>query len=488
MPFIPTVKIVWNKLSLRIKLTLLYVTLLTLLLSILGISLYLDDKNFLITSLEKRIRAQAKPVIAHWLYYEINPPPLLGTDNKKIIHLKNIAPFLARDLTSKDTGAVIINIKGKIIARGKILKEEPSCPPPNKFLLKKALSGKNEIDYFTYFKGQHILVTFIPLRKTPKSSEIYGVVELATPLTQIDKILERKAILLITSILIALLLGSILGLYLTTSVLKDLSILVSTCEAIASGNLTKRVGLHYKRKDEIGRLSQAFDDMADKIQKVFLSQKRFIAKAAHEFRTPITAILGSSEVLLRGSIKDPKSLDTLIRGIYKEANRLWRLCERLLDISRIDASKNIQKQKISIKELVEDAINNMQNGLRGQKLYITAERDVDILVDPELFTLLLLNLIDNAIKHTKENDIIEIGWEKENNKYIKIWVKDTGEGIEPKDLPHIFEPFYQGKKDKKKGSGLGLSLVKEIVESHGGKIEVKSNSTETIFFITLSIN
>ena len=486
MPFIQMGKIVWNKLSLKIKLTLIYVTILTLLLSILGISVYLDDKNFLMTSLEKRIRAQAKPIIAHWLYYGNSPPPLLGSNNNKKVGLKNIAHFLARDLTSRYTGASIIDKNGKVIAKGKVLKVEPECPPPNKDFLKKALSGKNEVNYTTYFKGQHVLVCFIPLRKRPNSHKILGVVELSTSLSQVDKILYRKAILLISSILIALLFGSILGLYLTSSVLKDLSVLVSTCEAISSGNLTKRVGLHNKRQDEIGRLSQAFDEMADKIQEVFLSQKRFIAKAAHEFRTPITAILGSSEVLLRGSSKDPKSLETLIKGIYKEANRLWRLCERLLDISRIDASKNIQKQKISIKKLIEDVIiSNMQNGLKGQKLYISTEKDIDIWVDKELFSLVLLNLIDNAIKHTKEDDIIEIGWKKENDKHIKIWVKDTGEGIEPKDLPHIFEPFYQGKKDKKKGSGLGLSLVKEIVEAHGGKIEVKSNPKETKFFITI---
>ncbi len=486
MPFTLMGKIVWNKLSLKIKLTLLYVSLLAILLGILGTGFYLDDKNFLISSLEKRVRAQAKPVIAHWLYYEAFPPPLLGSDNAtKKISLKTIALFLARDLTSKDTGAIIIDKQGKIIARGKSLKEEPQCPYPNKNLLKKALGGENEITYTTYFKGTHMLVCFIPIREKPKSPHIYGVIELATPLTQIDKILERKALLIITSILIALITGALLGFCFTSSVLKDLDILVSTCEAISSGNFTKRVKLHHKRQDEIGKLSQAFDEMADKIQKVFLSQKRFIARAAHEFRTPITAILGSAEVLLMGSIKDSKSLEKLISGIYKEAKRLSILCERFLDISRIDASKNIQKQKINIKTLIKEVISNMNHALKGQKVQIVYGEDIDLWIDPELFSLVLLNLIDNAIKHTAKGDIIEIGWKKQDNEKTVIWVKDTGEGIDPKDIPHIFEPFYQGEKDRKKGSGLGLSLAKEIVESHGGTINVESSPKETIFYISL---
>ncbi len=479
---------VWNKLPLRIKLTVLYVGLLALILAILGTSIYLDDQKFLLDGLKTRIRAQAKPIIAHWLYSEDIAPPLLGeNDTNTHIPLRQLAKFLARDLTSRYTGAIILDTDGQIIARGKQLKEEPSCPTPRKTALLRAIHGQNDVSYSTFVHGRHLLVLFIPLRTSPNSSRIIGVAEIATPLTTIDNILREKRTLIITGIMLALILSTILGLIISSSVLKDLTRMVETCEGIASGDLSRRIG-PCSRRDEISRLSESFDHMADTIQKTFEGQKRFIAKAAHEIRTPLTAILGSLEVLMRGVQDDPEKANKLIPAIYREAKRLSNMCEQLLDLSRLDSVKNIQKKPINLKEFVEDLLPRLQLVAKDCHIEIKQNTGTEILIDPELFTQVFLNLADNSQKYTSGACHICISWEL-NTDSVTLSVKDNGQGIDPIELKHIFEPFFQGHyASSAKGTGLGLSLVKEIIEAHQGTIKVRSIPGKgTTFIISLPI-
>ncbi len=477
----------WNDLSLRIKLTFSFLGLLALILLVLGITLYLDNKNFLIKNLAIRVRAQAKPVISHWIFEDKGAPPLLGDDNRnaKNPELHKIASFLAQDLTSRDTGAIVLDRNGQILADGRILPEEPESAPPQPLYYKKTLAGEKEVEYETVFKGRHVLVVLIPLKPTPLSENILGAVQLTTPLAQIDHILFRQRMALMIGIGLAILVGAFLGLILTSSVLKGLTKMVATCKGIASGDLTQRVGLGGTRGDEIGQLSAAFDNMADKIQASFESQRRFVANAAHELRTPLTAIQGSVEVLMRGAQDDPETASRLIQGIYKETRRLSSLCEKLLSLSKLEVSANIEKRPFELEEFFSGLLPQIKASLKGQRLQLQRGGPVRLIADPDLFARVIINLIDNAIRHTPVDGEIALGWEKAASE-ILVWVSDNGHGILQEDLPHIFAPFYQGRHvledqtdtgrvlSTKDGAGIGLALVDVIVKAHGWKIEVDS--------------
>ena len=464
----------WHRLSLRTRLALLYGMLLAVILCVLGGGLYLDTRRFLLDSTARRTRAQAKPVIEHWLYPGEFMPPLWGQEKRPrgSLNLAQIAPFLARDLTSRDTVALVLDSHGKVLAGGKRLPEEPSPPPPLPEYYSRALAGENEVNYTTWVGKQHLLVLYVPLRKTPGGREILGAVQLAVLLAPVDKILFRQRLVLTLGIGWALLIGGGLVFFLTSSLLKDLTRMVDTCRAIAGGNLSQRLALP-RREDEIGELAQAFNHMVDRIEASFETQKRFVAKAAHELRTPVTVILGSLEVLMRGAQDDPATLTRLIRNTYKEAQGLSRLCEELLDLSRLDLSAHVKKKAINLKDFFSSFVVKASLLAGERKLVLRGGPPVVLQADARMLERILYNLLDNAVKHTREGENILIGWDVKRET-VEIWVADEGEGIATRDLPHIFEPFYQGRGGKREGTGLGLTLVKAMVEAHGGRVGVES--------------
>jgi len=487
----------WNDLSLRLRLTLLYVGLLALLLCVLSGALYWDTHRFLLNSTATRLRAQAKPVIERWLYSDTSspphppapPPPPAPPLPSQSTDLSNIAGRLARDLTSRDTVALILDRDGQVIANGKRLPEEPSPPTPDRRYYSRALAGENEVNYITWADGQRTLVLLIPLRRAPASPEVLGVIQLSTPLSPIDQILLWQQVLLGTGICLALFVGTIGGLWLTASALKPLNRMVVTCRRIAAGDLSQRVNLPH-RQDEIGQLANAFDNMVSRIEASFESQHRFVANAAHELRTPLTALQGSLEVLLRGSQDDPAAVARLSQGMYREVARLARLCEQLLDLTRIDASAPIHKRSVDLRVFFNEFIQ--QARLLAQERTVTLEEGpvITILADPDALKEALFNLVDNAVQHTEQSGAIVMGWGA-STKAVKIWIADDGEGIAPNDLPHIFEPFYRGDSSRSRrrgGTGLGLALVRSLVEAHGGHIAVESQVGQGArFTITLPI-
>ncbi len=491
----------WNDLPLRYKLTLLYVGLLAALLCALGVVLYLDTAHFLIHTTAVRLRAQAKPTIEHWLpgwsAGEEGPkPPAPGPapppgapalpgppapappeDRTETASssLEGIAAQLSRSLTSRDTTALVLNATGRLVANGRQLPEEPLPASPDSTYVSRALAGENEVTYITSVNGVRSLVLLIPLRRAPGERKVVGVVELTTPLSLIDAVLWRQRLLIGLGIVLTLGLGTLGGLWITRSALAPLQRMIYTCRRIAAGDLSQRVNLP-ARRDEVGQLASAFDNMVAQIEKAFAAQKRFVAAAAHELRTPLTALHGSLEVLLRGAQDDPTTAARLVQGMYREVTRLIRLAEQLLDLTRLDSPVIIHRKSVNLAQFLTGFLDQARRMAGERTVTLTPGEDVTISADPDAFKQVLFNLVDNAIKHTAPNGRIEIGWEA-REKEIAIWVADDGVGIAPDDLPHVFEPFYRGDRSRSRrrgGAGLGLSLARAVVEAHGGTIEVES--------------
>ena len=475
----------WKNISIRFQLSILYSLLLVTLLSLFSFGVFVNTKNFLINNTAVRLKAQAKPVIQQWLYL-----------NREIKHeidagyLKEKAHLLAVDLTSRDTAALVLDKHGSILATGRQLKEEPVPVPPNRSYYEKSLSGNNDVSYTERNNGHLFLVVLIPLRKAPGSPAVLGVLQLSTSLSSIENILIRQKTILIAGIILVFIAGALLGLWITTTSLKELRIMASACNEISMGDFEKRIKIP-KRNDEIGRLADAFNYMIGRIKDLFDAQSRFVVNAAHELRTPLTAIQGSLEVLMRGAQDDPQAISRLTQGMYREVTRLTRMCEQLLDLSRIKNSENARRERINIKKYLEDFAQYAGIIAEGRKLTVTGEPDLYISADPDSIKQVLFNLTDNAIQHTGREGIIIFDCKSSGDK-VKISISDNGSGISSEDIPHIFEPFYRGDPSRSRrrgGTGLGLTIVKTIVEANSGKIEVISKPDEkTVFTITFPLS
>lgn len=471
-----------GKLSLRLRLTTLYVALLAVLLIALGAAVYLDTRHFLLSSTAVRLRAQARPIIdARREFIDLNSPQAQAHTPLPLTELFETQPSaaakLARALTSRDTVAVIVNAAGEYLGHGRMLTKEPAPVAPEERYIARALAGESEVDYISEARGTRSLVVLIPIHRSHENPRIIGVAQLNTPLAPVDGILSQQRLLLGGGIVLALALGTLGGLWLTGSALTPLKRMVATCRRIAEGDLKQRIDLS-ERHDEIGQLARAFDDMVARLDQAFTAQNRFIADAAHELRTPLTALNGVVEVLLRGSQHDPAATNELLQSMHREVTRLAQLAEQLLDMTRIDAPDVLRHQVLDLKAYLEEFLRQTRLLPYGHKVRLEPGEPVGLSADPDALKQALFNLVDNAARHTGDTGTIRIGWRAEDGR-VSLKVEDDGEGIAPDDLPHIFEPFYRGDRSRSRrhgGTGLGLALVRGIVEAHGGRITVRSET------------
>jgi heavy metal sensor kinase len=490
---------VWNNLSLRgtlrVRLTLLYVGLLTVLLVALGTVLYFDTRNFLISSTTLRLQTQAQPGVerldransprasstetpssgsATARSHSTNPPPL-----------SEFASFFAQSQTSADTTAAVFDQDGKLLADGRTLPEQPLSAQGNKAFIARALTGEQGLNYITTVSGQNTLVVLIPLRRPSTDPHVAGVLQLSTRLDLVDEVLSRQRLLIVVGILLTLGLGTLGGLWLTGSALTPLQWMIVTCRRIARGDLSQRVNLP-QRSDEIGQLAASFDEMVARLEESFAAQRQFIADASHELRTPLTAIAGSLDVLLLGPEGDPATTHRMLNGMRRELQRLTRLVSDLLTLTRMDARQALRLQTIDLTALAREVTDQIRPVAGARTLQLETSGDTRVEGDADRLRQVLLNLMDNAVRFTDaEKGTIRIGiYQADGN--VRLTVSDNGIGIPTEAQPHLFERFYRADRARARasgGSGLGLAIVKAIVQAHGGTIgAVKSAPGEGSVF------
>lgn len=256
-------------------------------------------------------------------------------------------------------------------------------------------------------------------------------------------------------------------------------------------DLSKRIGMA-KGRDEIYELAQTFDQMLDKLEDSFQKEKQFTSDASHELRTPVTVILSQCEYLLdEGSLsmEEQKSVEV----IKRKAQNMARMISQLLFLSRADQNRQvIQKEDLDLSMLTEIAVEEQQEIAlsRGIRIETDIQEHIHGYVDETLFIRIWMNLLGNAITYGKENGWIKVGLSMKEG-IIYGYVQDNGIGIRQEDLPKIWERFYQVDTSRASrenfGSGLGLPMVKWIVEAHGGKISAKSEYGKgSMFFFQMS--
>ena len=466
------------KLSLRARLTFLIIGLLAFLLLIQGLVFYQDTEKLLLDETASNVRARAKPIIEQWVHKEIFRKCVRNEKDNKNSCLTYIALALAKNLTSKNAVAQIFDCNGHLLANGKTLPEEPEAAKIIPRYARLALKGKNEVTYFDRRGNIPFLVVLIPLRSPQKENRILGVAQISVTLRSLQQKLKRHGIFLVFVALVTLSSGIFLVLLIVSSSFQDLKQMAETCRGIAEGNLNLQFS-HADRQDEIGQLIQAFNIMIEKIGEILDSQQRFVANAAHELRSPITALKGSLDILLRGVRDDPVASSRLLIGMHREVERLKNLCDRLLDLSRLEGIVTPQKTSVDLQEFFRDFFPQLQMIARERYIELLTGPRVSVMMDLNMLREMLFNLVMNAVQHTESNGKISIGWRLVSEpEGVQFTVEDNGEGISPHDLPKIFEPFYRGHKKefegKTSGAGLGLSIVKAITVIHNGNIKVHS--------------
>ncbi|MDJ0578809.1 HAMP domain-containing sensor histidine kinase [Crocosphaera sp.] len=264
-------------------------------------------------------------------------------------------------------------------------------------------------------------------------------------------------------------------------ILKPLKSLTKVANEIGQFDLNQRLAL--EGSGEIYDLINTFNKMLNRLENAFESQRHFLNDICHELRTPITIIQGHLELM--GD--DPQEQEETITLVLDEIERMNRLVNDLVLLAKSERPDFLQKEVINIPAFTEE-IYHKAMGLGSRQWLLENKATAKIIGDRQRLTQALMNLAQNAVQHTKENGTIIIGSHQDRND-IQIWIKDNGNGIEDEDKEYLFERFFQGNsEDKMEGSGLGLSIVKAIVEAHQGSIEcvsqVDQGSKFTIFLPT----
>ncbi len=284
-------------------------------------------------------------------------------------------------------------------------------------------------------------------------------------------------IVVIEVLLVGLVLGLILAWVASGKVLTPLRSLVKTARSISESDLSGR--LPVKGTGEMAELARTFNEMMDRLQGAFNSQKAFINDAGHELRTPITIIGGHLELLG----EDPQEQRETIDLVLDELDRMSRLVDDLLVLAKSERPDFLHPTAIDIETLTQE-IYQKATALGRRHWQLERLSKGQLKGDRQRITQALMNLAQNAVQHTNDGDRITLGSAVEGQQ-VRFWVQDTGEGIAPSDHERIFERFARSSHSRRsEGSGLGLSIVRAIVQAHGGRIEltseVGSGSTFTI--------
>lgn len=301
-----------------------------------------------------------------------------------------------------------------------------------------------------------------------------------------DYIPEVKSMLtemVLSGVMILLLAGVGLTGWIYKSILMPLNQLQKATHEIKNGNLD--FTLDVDTDDEIGRLCQDFEEMRIRLkenaeEKVQYDKesKELISNISHDLKTPITAIKGYVEGILDGVAASPEKLDKYIRTIYNKANDMDRLIDELTFYSKIDTNKiPYTFSKINVARYFRDCVEEVGLDLDANNIELGyfnyVDEDVVVIADAEQMKRVINNIISNSVKYLdKKKGIINIRI-KDVGDFIQVEIEDNGRGIAAKDLPNIFDRFYRtdsSRNSSKGGSGIGLSIVRKIIEDHGGKI------------------
>lgn len=315
-----------------------------------------------------------------------------------------------------------------------------------------------------------------------------GAVVLIVQVTQVTPSVSDLANVIAVGLATALVIWIIIGIFFTVTITRPLVRVIDATRRMAAGDYGARVDA--SEGGEMGRLATSFNTMAEQIQRSNQVLKDFVANVSHDLRTPLTIVSGFSQALLDRAA-EPDDAGTVI---HEEAEKMERLVEDLLQLTRLESGlMRLDRRPIEAQAFLDGIVARVTHATSGRRipaLRVAVEEGLPALdADPVQLERALQNLIGNAIDYTPPSGSITLGARDAQRGWVEISVADTGSGIAREDLPRVFERFYRSDRSRERvhgHSGLGLAIVREIVEAHGGKVAVESQPGQgTTFRLTL---
>ena len=436
--------------TIRLRLTLWYLLLLTLILLGFSFFLYTSLRRNLYNGMDRRLEDEV-PHLVDALD--------LDEDRPELEDLEDLDSGLVVALYDH-TGARIIPNNGR-----------QSLPVPTNAML----TGRQEqFASVRLADGTRWRVLTVPMAE---KNYAIGMLQIARSEHDIEAALDQLRALMMLAIPLLLLLAITGGLFLADRALRPINRIADTAEQIGAEDLSQRLNLP-ESPDEVGRLAEMFDRMLDRLDQAFQRQRQFTADASHELRTPLALLISQSDVALERS-RSAKEYRQVIAGMCEDATRMARLLDELLTLARADAGQHeLTLEMLAINDVVDDVVAAMVPLAEARRIHLRSDTIERITMDGDQarLTQLLVNLIDNGLKYTEAGGTVTVSVDHKDG-CAELRVTDTGVGIPSDHLPHVFERFYRvdtARARTEGGTGLGLSICEWIVHAHGGEITVSS--------------
>lgn len=447
--------------SLRLRLTLLYSIFMGGILVVFGAVVYFGVNYILIDQVDIMLANVADEVIRNTKVDEVGELSLVNLPQLDM----NVNAYV--QLWSND---------------GEIIATSPSIGFLNQPLDAVGLSNHVTMYEDSQIGDSHLRVLTIPLML---ENRFIATLQVGASLSVIDNTRQSFLSTMILTSMIVVFLAGLASWIVLGRALSPLETIADTVDQInKADDLSRRIPYRGNPHDEVGNLALSFNQTLERLESLFTSQQRFIADVSHELRTPLTVIKGNVDLIRRIKVAD----DEILNGMDDEVGRLNRLVGGLLMLAQAESGKlALSFGQVELDLLLTEVFTEVRV-LAGNKVEIHLN-DIDQVIvrgDRDRLKQVLLNLIANAIQYTPAGGEVFLSLSKiaEQGRLI---VRDTGQGIPAKDMPHIFDRFYRAEKSrtrsKSSGFGLGLSIAKWIIEQHGGQIKVESKEGEGTTFV-----
>lgn len=342
--------------------------------------------------------------------------------------------------------------------------------------------------YFTKLKRNYLFAT-APTQLGDKQGYLMAL----KPVEQVGEVAGTLVGYAALAGLIALALSMVFALYLSGALSRPVREVTAAARQIAAGDYSVEVPV--RGSDETAELARDFNEMAGRVRDAYELQRNFVGNVSHELRTPLTSIEGFSQALLDGVSRSEEEKRRSLEIINQESKRLVRVLRDLLLLSELDAGElRPEKRQVDVVDLMRKLGSIYELRAEGEGMDFTLvqlDRPLTVFTDPDRLERVLTNLLDNAFKYSGESGRVKLSARAVEHN-LQIEVSDNGQGIPPEALPRIFDRFYCVEKSRSKkhgGSGLGLSICKELIWTMGGTIRVQSTLGQgTTFTVTLPIS
>lgn len=444
----------------RWRLTLWFALILCGILILSGIVLHVLLERYLNNQVDDNLR-----VYSARAHGTLDPQEIQEHLAYEVIHSK-LPPL--NEFASPGVYIQLLDRNGNVVVKSGSLGEQEL--PVNPSLIEKGFAGNVIIETVAAGDSVRVRIMVSPLYLKDQTL----LLEVAQSLKHIDAAVSQVRWALLASILVALTLATVSGGMIVRGALSPVSQITQTARSIeTSSDLNRRVG-YSGPIDEIGQLATTFDHMIEHLDRVFQSQKHFVADASHELRGPLTVIQGNLDLLKRNLSEEDRQES--LGAIETETARMIKITSDLLVLAEVESSQLEQPDTVTLKEILSGELERAQPLVGKRKIVIGHQEELTVTGDGQKIRQLLENLVSNAIKYTSEDGTITLSLFRDGD-WARLEVADTGIGIAPEHLSHIFDRFYRVDTARSRvsgGTGLGLAIVKGIAEQQGGKVTVTS--------------